>query len=84
MTVGYGEATFPSIVELAAGWLIAAYQVGYGLAALGAGALQHVLSLSVVFRIAAAAAAGMGLLALVIARGQRQSPPSPMASVSAT
>ena len=39
MTVGYGESTFPGIVELAAGWLIAAYQLGYGLAAFGAGAL---------------------------------------------
>ncbi len=38
MTVGYGESTFPNIVELAAGWLIAAYQLGYGLAAFGAGA----------------------------------------------
>ena len=48
MTVGYGESTFPSIVELAAGWLIAAYQLGYGLAALGAGSLQSVLSLATV------------------------------------
>jgi hypothetical protein len=70
MTVGYGESTFPSIVELAAGWLIAAYQVGYGLAAFGAGALQHVVSLTTVFRIAAAAAVGMGLLAVLIARQQ--------------
>ena len=38
MTVGYGESTFPTFVELAAGWLIAAYQVGYGLAAFGGGA----------------------------------------------
>lgn len=84
MTVGYGEATFPSIVELAAGWLIAAYQVGYGLAAFGAGALQHAVSLSAVFRIAAAAAAGMGLLAVVIARRQHPALPSVSASVSPT
>jgi predicted MFS family arabinose efflux permease len=71
MTVGYGESTFPDIVELAAGWLIAAYQVGYGLAAFGAGALQHVVSLSTVFRIAGAAAVGMALLSVVIARRQR-------------
>jgi MFS transporter, FHS family, glucose/mannose:H+ symporter len=80
MTIGYGEATFPSIVELATGWLIAAYQVGYGLAAFGAGALQRLVSLTTVFRIAAAAAAGMGLLALVIARRQH---PSPAPSVPA-
>jgi MFS family permease len=70
MTVGYGEATFPSIVELAAGWLIAAYQLGYGLAAFGAGTLQHVVSLTAVFRIAAAAAAGMGFIAIVVAHRQ--------------
>jgi fucose permease len=83
MTVGYGEATFPSIVELAAGWLIAAYQVGYGLAAFGASALQHVVSLATVFRIAAAAAAGMGLLALVISSRQQPSPASSVQSASA-
>ena len=67
----------PSIVELAAGWLIAAYQVGYGLAAFGGGALQHVVSLSAVFRIAAAAAGAIGLLALAVARPQRTPPPGP-------
>ncbi len=71
MTIGYGEATFPSIVELAAGWLIAAYQVGYGLAAFGSGALQHFVSLSALFRIAAAAVVIMAFLALVVARQQR-------------
>ena len=73
MTIGYGEATFPSIVELAAGWLIAAYQVGYGLAAFGAGALQRVVSLPSLFRIAALAMVVMALLALVVARQQRPS-----------
>jgi predicted MFS family arabinose efflux permease len=70
MTIGYGEATFPSIVELAAGWLIASYQLGYGLAAFGAAALQHVMSLTAAFRVAAAAAVVMGLIALVVAARQ--------------
>ena len=82
MTIGYGESTFPSIVELAAGWLIAAYQVGYGLAAFGAGALQRLVSLSTVFRIAAAAVVVMGFLALVVARQQR--PPHERAVPSST
>jgi len=73
MTIGYGESTFPSIVELAAGWLIAAYQVGYGLAAFGAGALQRLVSLTAVFRIAALAVVVMAFLALAIARQQRPS-----------
>jgi MFS family permease len=79
MTIGYGEATFPSFVELAAGWLIAAYQVGYGLAAFGAGALQHVVSLTTLFRIAAATMVAAALLALVVARRQ---PASAAASIS--
>ncbi len=74
MTIGYGEATSPSVVELAAGWLIAAYQVDYGLAAFGAGALQHLVSLTTLFRIAAATMAGAAMLALVVARRQRRSP----------
>jgi MFS family permease len=73
MTIGYGESTFPSIVELAAGWLIAAYQVGYGLAAFGAGALQRVVSLPALFRIAASAMVVMAMLALLVARQQRPS-----------
>jgi MFS transporter, FHS family, glucose/mannose:H+ symporter len=71
MTVGYGEATFPTFVELAAGWLIAAYQVGYGLAAFGGGVLQSQVALASIFRAAAVLAAVMGLLAVAIARHQR-------------
>jgi predicted MFS family arabinose efflux permease len=68
MTVGYGETTFPRFVELAAGWLIAAYQLGYGLAAFGGGALQGRVSLASLFRIAAVLALAMGVLAVPIAR----------------
>jgi MFS family permease len=71
MTVGYGEGTFPGFVELAAGWLIAAYQVGYGLAAFGGGSLQAVVSLASLFRVAAVLAVVMGLVAVPIARRQR-------------
>ena len=70
MTVGFGESRFPAMVELAAGWLIAAYQVGYGLAAFGAGALQNVVSLDQVFTGTAILALGMGVLAIAIARQQ--------------
>jgi len=72
MTVGYGETTFPRFVELAAGWLIAAYQLGYGLAAFGGGALQSRVSLASLFRIAAVLALAMGVLAVPIARRQRR------------
>jgi MFS transporter, FHS family, glucose/mannose:H+ symporter len=82
MTVGYGEATFPTFVELAAGWLIAAYQVGYGLAAFGGGALQSAVSLATIFRVAAALAVVMAFLAIPIAR--RQQIPSKSGPVVAT
>ena len=73
MTVGYGESTFPNIVELATGWLIAAYQLGYGIAAFGAGALQNVISLSAIFRLVAVLVIAMAVLAAAVARRQRQS-----------
>ena len=76
MTVGYGEATFPTFVELAAGWLIAAYQVGYGLAAFGGGVLQSAVSLASLFRVAAVLAVVMALLAIPIARRQHVVNPS--------
>ncbi len=84
MTVGYGEATFPNFVELAAGWLIAAYQVGYGLAAFGGGALQSVVSLASVFRLAAVLAAVMAVLAIPIARHQLVQRDGPAFVVHAT
>jgi MFS transporter, FHS family, glucose/mannose:H+ symporter len=70
MTVGYGESTFPELTELAAGGLIAAYQVGYGLAAFGTGLLVRALSLPSVFRIAGVVAVAMALLAVPIVRRQ--------------
>jgi MFS family permease len=74
MTIGYGESSFPGMVELAAGWLIAAYQIGYGLAAFGGGALQEAVSLSTLFRITAVLAVFMGVLSLPIARAAHPSP----------
>jgi predicted MFS family arabinose efflux permease len=68
MTIGYGESSFPGMVELAAGWLIAAYQVGYGLAAFGGGALQDAVSLSTLFRLSAVLVVFLGVLSLPIAR----------------
>jgi predicted MFS family arabinose efflux permease len=71
MTVGFGESRFPGMVELAAGWLIAAYQIGYGFAAFGGGTLQDAVSLSAIFRLVALLAVGMGVLSLAIAAQQR-------------
>jgi fucose permease len=69
MTIGYGEAAFPELVTIAAGWLIAAYQLGYGIAAFGAGALERSVSLSAIFA-AAALAVAMALLATRVVRAE--------------
>jgi MFS family permease len=76
MTVGYGETAFPELVTIAAGWLIAAYQLGYGIAAFGAGALERVVSLSVIFAFAAIVAGVMALLATRIVRSERAVAPA--------
>ncbi len=70
MSIAYGETTFPRLVELAAGWLVASYQVGYGIAAFGGGALQKAVSLPAVFRIVAVLAVAMAVLSVLIARRQ--------------
>lgn len=77
MTIGFGESRFPGMVELAAGWLIAAYQIGYGLAAFGGGALQDVVSLSTIYRLTALLALGMGVLGIAVVRQQDRGTTSP-------
>jgi hypothetical protein len=55
-----------------AGAVIAFYQVGYGLAAFGAGGLQdHGVSLSTLYTATAIAAAVMGLLSFALATKTR-------------
>jgi predicted MFS family arabinose efflux permease len=52
-----------------AGLVIAAYQLGYGIAAFGAGPLQDAgVSLPAIFAFAAIAAGAMAVLSFVIAR----------------
>lgn len=68
MTIGYSESTFPALGAVSAGWLIAAYQVGYGIAAFGAGALESVVALTTLFVAAAGIAAMMGVLAVGVGR----------------
>jgi MFS family permease len=76
MTVGYGETAFPELVTIAAGSLIAAYQLGYGIAAFGAGALDRVVSLSVIFAFAAILAGAMALLATRVVRAEHAVAPA--------
>ena len=76
MTIGYGETTFPDHVEVAAGWLVAAYQLGYGIAAFGAGALQSAIELSTVFWLAVVLAVVMAVLAVSVVRLQTRALPA--------
>jgi predicted MFS family arabinose efflux permease len=72
MTIGYSEGTFPALGAVSAGWLIAAYQFGYGIAAFGAGALESTVSLTSVFAVSAVVAVAMGVLAIGVSRAQQQ------------
>jgi len=75
LTIGFGQEELTSISTFAAGGLIAAYQVGYGLAAFGVGPLEEglQLSLSTIFGAAAVVAAVLGALSFVVVRSPRRS-----------
>jgi predicted MFS family arabinose efflux permease len=74
LTISFAGEELVSISAAAAGWVIAAYQVGYGIAAFGAGPLQDAgVTLPAIFAMAAIAAALMGLLSVVITRAQARS-----------
>jgi fucose permease len=75
LTIGFGQEELTSISTFAAGGLIAAYQLGYGLAAFGVGPLEEglQLSLSTIFGAAAVVAAVLGVLSFVVVRSPRRS-----------
>jgi predicted MFS family arabinose efflux permease len=68
LTISFGQEELVVMSASVAGGLIASYQVGYGLAAFGAGPLQASgIDLSDLFAVTGIVAAAMGLLAFVIA-----------------
>ena len=74
LTISFAEEKLVTISAAAAGWVIAAYQLGYGIAAFGAGPLQDAgITLPTIFAMAAVAAVAMGVLARVITRPGVQS-----------
>ena len=76
LTISFGQEELVVMSASVAGGLIACYQVGYGLAAFGAGPLQASgIDLSDLFAATAVIAVGMGLLAFVIAH-RREAPAS--------
>jgi len=73
LTISFGQAELLAIGASVAGWLIAFYQMGYGLAAFGVGPLQEGLGipLSTLYLGAAVVAVAMGALSVIVVRGPR-------------
>lgn len=74
LTISFGQNELTAIAASVSGYIIAFYQMGYGLAAFGVGPLQENagLSLSALYGWAAFVALGLGALALVVVRGWSQ------------
>lgn len=71
LTISFGQQQLTTISAMTAGAVIAFYQVGYGIAAFGAGPLQSAgISLSAVYGWSALLALVMGALSFRIARRQ--------------
>jgi MFS family permease len=69
LTISFGQGQLVVMSTAVAGGIIAFYQVGYGIAAFGAGPLQDAgVSLSTLYGISAGVALGLAILAVVIAR----------------
>jgi hypothetical protein len=76
LTISFGQEKLAAVSGAVAGWVIACYQVGYGLAAFGVGPLRSAgLSLAGIYAAGAVVAVLLGAVSLVIAHG-RPSPAS--------
>jgi MFS family permease len=75
LTISFGQNELTAIAASVSGYIIAFYQMGYGLAAFGVGPLQEKagLSLSALYGWAAFVALALGALALVVVGGWSQS-----------
>jgi MFS family permease len=75
LTISFGQEELVSMSTAVAGGVIACYQLGYGIAAFGAGPLQNEgVELSTLFGATALVALALGALAVLIAR--RRSEPA--------
>ncbi|MEU8077762.1 MFS transporter [Catellatospora citrea] len=72
LTISFGQGELTGFSAAVAGGVIAAYQLGYGIAAFGAGPLVNAgTPLSRLYAIAAFVALAMGLLSFAVAHRQR-------------
>ena len=68
LTISFGEADLTAISAAMAGYVIAFYQLGYGIAAFGVGPLQGAgVNLSAIFGFTACIAGAMALLSFFVA-----------------
>jgi hypothetical protein len=78
LTISLGQAAYPEIGATVSGAVIAAYQLGYGIAAFGIGPLHTAgVPLSTVYGAAAVVAVAMGLGSIVVTRPGRTRPGDP-------
>jgi fucose permease len=71
LTISFGQEQLVAVSSVVAGAIIAFYQLGYGIAAFGAGPLQSAgVSLSTIFGCTALLAVAMGALSFALARRQ--------------
>jgi hypothetical protein len=76
--ISFSQEQLVSMSAVVAGAVIAFYQLGYGIAAFGAGPLQSAgVSLSTIFGFTAIVAVAMGLLSFVLARPHHRAPVHP-------
>jgi hypothetical protein len=68
LTISFGQEELMAVASAVAGGVIAFYQVGYGIAALGVAPLRSSgVALSTIFGVAAAVALALGALSFVVA-----------------
>jgi predicted MFS family arabinose efflux permease len=75
LTISFGQEQLTVISASIAGGVIAFYQLGYGIAAFGAGPLQEAgIALPIIFGVSAGAALVLGGFAFAVARGHPAPP----------
>jgi MFS family permease len=79
LTISFGQQELTSMPASVAGFLIAFYQMGYGIAAFGVGPLRELvgLSLNMIFGLTTVVALAMATLAFVIVGHRGSSPLNP-------
>jgi predicted MFS family arabinose efflux permease len=72
LTISFGQEKLAAISGAVAGGVIAFYQLGYGIAAFGVGALQDAgIALPAIFAASSIVAVGMGALSFAVAHLKR-------------